>query len=115
MDEVGEHRRRLVPARVVVELRALVEAEGEVVIGTDPLGGVDGAGLESRRNLAARQVDDVGARSFEDRAAEAGNAHLEALEVLQRADLLVEPAASRSEEHTSELQSLMRIPYAVFC
>src|SRR3546814_3915945 len=39
-------------------------------------------------------VDDVGARSFEDRAAEAGNAHLEALEVLQRADLLVEPAAS---------------------
>src|SRR3546814_2428295 len=24
-------------------------------------------------------------------------------------------ALSRSEEHTSELQSLMRIPYAVFC
>src|SRR3546814_3505784 len=26
-----------------------------------------------------------------------------------------ENAAGRSEEHTSELQSLMRIPYAVFC
>src|SRR3546814_7174468 len=26
-----------------------------------------------------------------------------------------EQAASRSEEHTSELQSLMRISYAVFC
>src|SRR3546814_5296013 len=25
------------------------------------------------------------------------------------------PAASRSEEHTSDLQSLMRISYAVFC
>src|SRR3546814_5145887 len=25
------------------------------------------------------------------------------------------PLAWRSEEHTSELQSLMRIPYAVFC
>src|SRR3546814_10537985 len=25
------------------------------------------------------------------------------------------PAATRSEEHTSELQSLMRISYAVFC
>src|SRR3546814_4912422 len=25
------------------------------------------------------------------------------------------PAARRSEEHTSELQSLMRISYAVFC
>src|SRR3546814_1864873 len=26
-----------------------------------------------------------------------------------------QPAACRSEEHTSELQSLMRISYAVFC
>src|SRR3546814_7635362 len=26
-----------------------------------------------------------------------------------------EPQANRSEEHTSELQSLMRISYAVFC
>src|SRR3546814_5136602 len=29
--------------------------------------------------------------------------------------LLVPPASQRSEEHTSELQSLMRISYAVFC
>src|SRR3546814_974527 len=29
--------------------------------------------------------------------------------------LLYHPLASRSEEHTSELQSLMRISYAVFC
>src|SRR3546814_8905378 len=28
---------------------------------------------------------------------------------------LISAAASRSEEHTSELQSLMRISYAVFC
>src|SRR3546814_1355283 len=27
----------------------------------------------------------------------------------------VHPGAGRSEEHTSELQSLMRISYAVFC
>src|SRR3546814_6241228 len=27
----------------------------------------------------------------------------------------VQPVARRSEEHTSELQSLMRISYAVFC
>src|SRR3546814_5057191 len=27
----------------------------------------------------------------------------------------IEPCAQRSEEHTSELQSLMRISYAVFC
>src|SRR3546814_2788610 len=29
--------------------------------------------------------------------------------------LLADPADHRSEEHTSELQSLMRISYAVFC
>src|SRR3546814_10036664 len=32
-----------------------------------------------------------------------------------RVDLWVVEAGSRSEEHTSELQSLMRISYAVFC
>src|SRR3546814_6447604 len=31
------------------------------------------------------------------------------------AQLLEEPAVSRSEEHTSELESLMRISYADFC
>src|SRR3546814_8849291 len=30
-------------------------------------------------------------------------------------DLLTVPFVARSEEHTSELQSLMRISYAVFC
>src|SRR3546814_5006977 len=33
----------------------------------------------------------------------------------RRAYSSVRLAASRSEEHTSELQSLMRISYAVFC
>src|SRR3546814_5036524 len=32
-----------------------------------------------------------------------------------RASILRDPAFSRSEEHTSELQSLMRNSYAVFC
>src|SRR3546814_7886580 len=36
------------------------------------------------------------------------------LKVRQHAQLL-EGAYGRSEEHTSELQSLMRISYAVFC
>src|SRR3546814_6204482 len=31
------------------------------------------------------------------------------------ADIAAEEAGQRSEEHTSELQSLMRISYAVFC
>src|SRR3546814_7346491 len=33
----------------------------------------------------------------------------------RRGAALTTPAAARSEEHTSELQSLMRISYAVFC
>src|SRR3546814_3578123 len=32
-----------------------------------------------------------------------------------RSDPAVDPERGRSEEHTSELQSLMRISYAVFC
>src|SRR3546814_5976204 len=38
-------------------------------------------------------------------------------DIWEAADALrmVEETGVRSEEHTSELQSLMRIPYAVFC
>src|SRR3546814_6398171 len=34
---------------------------------------------------------------------------------IEIADAWDQPVAGRSEEHTSELQSLMRISYAVFC
>src|SRR3546814_2816726 len=34
---------------------------------------------------------------------------------LRRSDMVLHPRLRRSEEHTSELQSLMRISYAVFC
>src|SRR3546814_1581768 len=37
-----------------------------------------------------------------------------ALGLVHKADVTV-PLSARSEEHTSELQSLMRISYAVFC
>src|SRR3546814_3851651 len=39
----------------------------------------------------------------------------EAAEVARRMFFLHPGTAARSEEHTSELQSLMRISYAVFC
>src|SRR3546814_3669742 len=35
--------------------------------------------------------------------------------ILEAIALLLNPTNARSEEHTSELQSLMRISYAVFC
>src|SRR3546814_8158118 len=36
-------------------------------------------------------------------------------QLLGKGDMLYMPGGKRSEEHTSELQSLMRISYAVFC
>src|SRR3546814_8318915 len=41
--------------------------------------------------------------------------HLDAIEQLPRDDVERQAAGGRSEEHTSELPSLMRISYAVFC
>src|SRR3546814_6548004 len=51
-----------------------------------------------------RQVDDV-----------VGQAFWHNLEQQGTADSGVDDTGVRSEEHTSELQSLMRISYAVFC
>src|SRR3546814_7596672 len=41
--------------------------------------------------------------------------HLPAIGLETGGGVVGEPAGGRSEEHTSELQSLMRISYAVFC
>src|SRR3546814_4177269 len=60
--------------------------------------GVDGdtASLLFRRAIDLVEVDTSGAEDFGAHASQSGS-------------------QSRSEEHTSELQSLMRISYAVFC
>src|SRR3546814_1128664 len=46
---------------------------------------------------------------------QAGWHNSRALEIPDNITLLPIPPKCRSEEHTSELQSLMRISYAVFC
>src|SRR3546814_5034115 len=43
------------------------------------------------------------------------SARIRACRTLSIGDSVNRPAERRSEEHTSELQSLMRISYAVFC
>src|SRR3546814_1831848 len=58
-----------------------------------------------RRDTADRRGDDAG-RGYGERPAGGGDAD-------QRPSAF--HPADRSEEHTSELQSLMRISYAVFC
>src|SRR3546814_7653725 len=48
-------------------------------------------------------------------AAGQGTVALEMIEDVPELDTLIVPIGGRSEEHTSELQSLMRTSYAVFC
>src|SRR3546814_4878284 len=74
------------------------------------IGGRTHAAHQHRHAILAREIDDQ-ARETQD------------LDVLQFADHLANQLDTlvecelrvRSEEHTSELQSLMRISYAVFC
>src|SRR3546814_8483140 len=62
-------------------------------VGAAPgLGSASGAGVALAFRIAGRSVSDT-----------------------KRGEPVLDPGADRSEEHTSELQSLMRISYAVFC
>src|SRR3546814_2079927 len=63
--------------------------------------------------MAGRHVerDKEKADEYMRKAAEAGNSSAQ----FNWAQILVSDHPGRSEEHTSELQSLMRISYAVFC
>src|SRR3546814_9190974 len=74
------------------------------------LGGAFAGGMKLQ-DPAARRGADLAAPFL-------GNVAQESDHVLGRAgnqDLVVRHEQARSEEHTSELQSLMRISYAVFC
>src|SRR3546814_4865876 len=73
----------------------------------DALGQVDGELLAHRHGLGAAADGDLGDRLLP---------LASGLRVTRRtADQGRAQQPPRSEEHTSETQSLMRIPYAVFC
>src|ERR1700738_793747 len=63
IDTQRESRARFMEARVVVELRDLVQAKRHVEPRANPFTGVYRAGFERSRDLASRQVDDHGAQS----------------------------------------------------
>src|SRR3546814_5209617 len=67
----------------------------------------DASGQAGHQQHARRHADLVAGDELAHPVAE--------LRLLRQHRLAVEPAAQGSEEHTSELQSLMRISYAVFC
>src|SRR3954468_23272163 len=80
-------------ARVVIELRYLVEAELLVVVRADPLRGVDRALLQRRIDVRATELLRHDAELRHDEARHAADTHLDALQVVDRLDLLPEPAA----------------------
>src|SRR3546814_10336026 len=71
---------------------------------------------ERSRHLLVAKTEEI---AKDDRLAllfrQRGELVLQLRQLRARARLLLESGRGRSEEHTSELQSLMRISYAVFC
>src|SRR3546814_2993863 len=65
-----------------------------------------------KADLAAAQISTIGVNSYLWRAALDAVSFAPLLQVDSAGGVIV---TDRSEEHTSELQSLMRISYAVFC
>src|SRR3546814_5624190 len=107
-DRSGQAPKRSTPG---VELGAVAEpVVGDAVDDRDAALGDrgeqperQGPDLPGRHDLGSKPVEHGGERAL------AGSLHAQALERARRVEGL------RSEEHTSELQSLMRISYAVFC
>src|SRR3546814_9637024 len=61
---------------------------------------------QQRQHVHDRHLDEIDAGRFQRLEKAAGQPHR---------DAIMRPGLLRSEEHTSELQSLMRISYAAFC
>ena len=109
IDEKRQFRRTFPPARVVIELRHLVQAEALVVVRSDPFRGVDGAALKRRIDFTRRNLGGHHAKLGEYLSRQAGNAHLQAFEIGDALDLLAVPAGhlragvARRETHYTVL------------
>src|SRR3546814_3419126 len=107
---IGEISARAADAGFGIELAEIVEqlrdrARGHGVAVDDDRGNIDRA-VRDDQNLSVRQRDD-----------QVGTRHADVIDRRARGqdDASARVGNERSEEHTSELQSLMRISYAVFC
>src|ERR1035441_10601038 len=81
------------PTWIIVVFGNLVEAELLVVIRPDPFGGVDGALLQRRIDIAAGNLLRDSAALLQVLAVPAADAHFYAFHVFDGLDLLAEPAA----------------------
>src|SRR5204863_2546109 len=81
------------PSGIIIVLRDLHEAELLVVVGADPLGGVDGALFQRRIDVAAGDLLRHAADLGDDGAGKTADPEFEPAEVIHRFDFLPEPAA----------------------
>jgi hypothetical protein len=93
VDEEMERGRAFPPARIIIVLRDLVEAELFIVVGADPFGGVYRALLERRVDVAAGDLLRHPAELLDRLPGPSTDAELDAAEVGRRIDLLAEKAA----------------------
>src|SRR5260370_25329783 len=93
VDEGEKYRSAFPPAGIVIMRRDLVEAEFLIVIGTDPLGSIDGALLQRRIDVAGRDLLRHRAELLQEASGESADPEFEALEIVDGVDILSEPAA----------------------
>src|SRR3546814_6811404 len=91
--------------------RALAQVRGHVRGGEVEVGGVVEGDRRALRGVSVGEVEELELR----RGVEAEAPLARLVEVAAQHLARVALERCRSEEHTSELQSLMRISYAVFC
>src|SRR5215468_5049515 len=89
--ELG-YRTRLVPAWIVVVARGRVQAELHVVVGPDPLAGINHPAFQGGEDVSGRGEHRSAAGLCHHLPTEARNAHPEALVIADRTDLPAEPA-----------------------
>src|SRR3546814_7099427 len=112
MDVRREHRRHLAPLNVADAAFGMEHEDADMLAPRDRLD-------RRRSGIARRRPDDrdigiAAAQEFFEQLAE--QLQRDVLERERRpVKQFEQPVAMRSEEHTSELQSLMRNSYAVFC
>src|SRR5690606_24763038 len=87
-----QRRARLVPARVVIELRDLVEAKRQVVVRADPVRRVNHATFQRGKDFTTGQVHGAGTKTLQYLTGKTGHANLQASEILDAVDFLVVPA-----------------------
>src|SRR3546814_4963156 len=92
-------------------VKKLMALKGAIDTGKTLLGGIDGVRQTQAEYQQMVQAKNRAQAAVQNLAKSDGSKkRVSAASLLARADSIM-----RSEEHTSELQSLMRISYAVFC